>query len=454
MKAVEAALHKGDYDSAFELLVRTMTFAQGREAEEAALLLAEAYSLYGEGGLEGAHRALEEGQNTIPSLEAHPRYRAILGELKALEGASEEEVRQILPNAQDPRALYHQAQALMYLGQPEEALDILGHQLELPAFLAWRADTLRGKAYERMGQAQQAADAYRDAAQHATGLERYWNLIDAAAMYVEAGEGKQALEALNFAQSAVLEAEDPEDAATRYYLVARAQLLLGNPSLALEAIQTSLEQERQGAEAAHGTPLVQGQALMQLGQAQEAIAAFREAVQRADEPDRTYALHELSVALLEAGELVEATTVLREVLRDEEYGYLGEAWGDLAEALYRLGQPEEARNAAREAVNAGAAGAGNLILGNLAYDLMHLEEALEHYALAAESSAEGSRDWVTAQQMTVDALVQLGFRRPEEIVFRVETVLPYLHEADEWNQTLRSYAERAKGLMGGSRMLN
>jgi hypothetical protein len=90
----------------------------------------------------------------------------------------------------------------------------------------------------------------------------------------------------------------------------------------------------------------------------------------------------------------------------------------------------------------------------LAYDLLHLEEALEHYTTAADESPEGSRDWVTAQQITVDALVQLGLRRPEEIASRVEAVLPYIHEADEWHQTLRSYAERAKGLMGGNRTLN
>ncbi len=454
MQVVLEALHQGDYDTAFEVLIRTLALAQGEKAAEVALLLAEAYSLYGEGGVEGAHRALEEGLACLPTLEAHPRYRSILGELRALEGASEEEVRQILPKTNDPQALYHQAQALMYLGLPEEALEILNRSLPLPAFLGWRAHTLRGKAYERLGQAREAATAYREAAQMALGMERYWNLIDAAAMYVEAGMGQEALEALQEAQPPTPELEDPEDAATRHYLEARGQLLLGNPSLALEAIQRALEKEREGAEPAHGTPLVHGQALMQLGQTQEAIEAFKEAVRRAENSDKSHALHELAVAYLEAGELAEAEATLRKVLRDPEYSYPGEAYGDLAETLYRLGRYEEAEKAAREAIRQGSLSAGHLILGNLAYDLLHLEEALEHYTIAVQEAPEGSRDWVTAQEMVVDTLAQLGFRHPDEIVSRSEAVLPYLHPSDEWHQTLSHYAQRARGLMGGKRRPN
>jgi len=453
MQKVLEALHHGDYDTAFETLVRTLAFAHGQVAGNAALLLAEAYSLYGEGGIEGAHRALEEGLVAMSTLEAHPRYRSILAEVRALEGAPEQEVREILPKTDDHQALYHQAQALMYLDLPEEALKILQQPLKLPPFLAWRSHTLRGKAFERIGQAQQAALAYREAASMALGLERYWNLVDAAAMFVEANEGKAALDELETARECLSEAEDPEDAATRYYLIARAHLILGNPSLALEAIGQALAQEGQGAEPAQGTPLVQGQALMQLGHPKEAIEAFRKAVERAEDSDKSYALHEMAVAYLEAGELANAEAILREVVRDSEYGYLGEVWGDLAEVLYRLGNYGEAGQAAHEAINEGASSAGHLILGNLAYDLLHLEEALQHYSQAAEEAPEGSRDWITAQEMTVDTLAQLGFRRPEEILTRSEAVLPYLHEADEWYQTLGSYVERARGMKGG-RTLN
>lgn len=454
MQVVLEALHQGDYDTAFEMLVRTMALAQGEDAADAALLLAEAYSLYGEGGIEGASRALEEGLSSVPTLQSHPLYRSMMGEVRALEGALEEDVRQLLPKTDDPRALYHQAQALMYLGLPEEALEILNRPLKLPAFLAWRAHTLRGKAYERLGLAAEAAAAYREAAGLAVGLEHYWNLVDASAMFVEAGLGQEALQALQEAQPVAPELEDPEDAATRHYLEARSQLLLGNPSLALDAIQRALEKEREGAEPAHGTTLVHGQALMQLGHPREAIEAFREAVKRAEDSDKSYALHELAVAYLEAGELAEAEAAVREVLRDAGYGYQGEAYGDLAEILYRLARYEEASRAAHQAIELGGQSAGHLILGNLAYDLLHLEEALEHYTRASQDAPQGSRDWVTAQQMVVDTLAQLGFRRPDEIIARSEAVLPFLHQGDEWYQTLSNYVERARSMMGQSRTLN
>jgi tetratricopeptide (TPR) repeat protein len=193
---------------------------------------------------------------------------------------------------------------------------------------------------------------------------------------------------------------------------------------------------------------------MQLGHPREAIEAFREAVQRAEDSDKSYALHELAVAYLEAGELAEAEAAVREVLRDAGYGYQGEAYGDLAEILYRLARYEEASRAAHQAIQLGGQSAGHLILGNLAYDLLHLEEALEHYTRASQDAPQGSRDWVTAQQMVVDTLAQLGFRRPDEIIARSEAVLPFLHQADEWYQTLSNYVERARSMMGQSRTLN
>ncbi|MER3479683.1 MAG: Tfp pilus assembly protein PilF [Meiothermus sp.] len=459
MQRVLEALHQGDYDTAFETLVRILAFAQGEAAKEASLLLAEAYTLYGEGGLEGAYRALEEGREAYPDLEVHPRYRALLAELRALEGASEGEVKSLLIENSDPQAQYHQAQALLYLGLPEEALTILERLLQedgaLPDFLAWRAHALLGKAYERLGQPGEAALAYREAAHGAVGLERYWNLLDAAAMFVEAGAGEEALEVLaeageNLSDPAL---EDPEDAATRAYLEARAHLLLGNPNRALEAIAQALELEKQGAEPAHGTPLVQGQALMQLGQYEAAIQAFREAAARAEDTDRTYALHELGVASLEGGHVAEAETYLREVVRDPDYGYLGEAWGDLAETLYRQSRYDEARQAALQAIALEARPAGHLILGHLAYDLLNLEEALEHYEIAAQEAPEGSRDWVSANEMVVDVLAQMGFVRPQEIVARAEALMPLLAESDDWRDTLQGYIERARAMLGG-RTLN
>ena len=452
MQQVLKALHHADYDTAFELLVRTMTLStRNEEVREAGLWLAEVYSLYGVDGLEGAYRALEAAFEADPEVQHTELYRALLIELKAVEGEASPSV--VLEEFRDPRACYHLAQALVYLGRLEEALALLEAPERLPAFLEWRAWALKGKAYETLGMPREAAEAYRAAARVAVGLERYWNLLDAAAMYVEDGQAEAALQALAEARDAVGE-EAPEDAATRHYLTARAELLRGNPTLALEEIQRAEALENEAAEPTHGTPLVKGQVLMALERYAEARTAYEEAVRRAEGSERTYALHELAVATLEAGDLLEAESLLREVIADEEYEYRAQATGDLAEVLYRLGRYDEAGQAAREAIERGAPEIGHLILGNIAYDVMHLEEALEHYREAVRWAPEGSRDWVVAQEMAVDTLVQLGYPEPQEVLERVQATLPYLAPSDEWRDTLEMYAARARALLGGNRTLN
>lgn len=460
MQRVLEAFHQGDYDTAFEVLVRSLTFAHGDAARDGALLLAEAYTLYGEGGLESALRTLEQARESFPDLEQHPLYLALSAEMRALEGEAEGTVRALMQPNPEAREAYHYAQTWLYLGYPDHTISTLANIGALPPFLEWRAHNLRAKAHERMGDAAQAAHNYRKAADIALGLERYWNLLDAAAMWVEAGEGEKALEALAGTREVVIPGshtqmgyEDPEDGATRYYLIARAHLLVGNPRMALEAIQKALSLEKEGAEPAHGTPLVHGQALMQLGQFTEAMRAFREAANRAEGPDQSYALHELGAAALEAGEFHEAEKALRKAVLDEEYHYLPEAWGDLAEALYRQGRYEEALEAAKVAIDLGAVSAGKLIMGHLAYDLLQLEEALNHYREACEAAEPGSRDWISAQEMAVDVMAQLGFRNPAEMLERIGQVLPYVAPADEWHSTLSGYAERAKNSLGG-RTLN
>ncbi|MGC8966744.1 MAG: tetratricopeptide repeat protein [Thermus sp.] len=450
MRGVLEALHQGDYDTAIERLTRKALFGRKEEAKEALLLLAEVHSLYGVEGLEKAHRALEEAYE-LGGLEYHPLYRALLGELLALEGRPEREVLPLFLPTEDPRARYHQAQALFYLGRFEEVLATL--RPGLPAFLAWRAEGLRGRALERLGRHEEAALAYERGAELALGLERYWLLLDAAAMWLEAGEGERALLALEEAEAAVGE-EGPEDEATRHYLLARAHLLLGNPNRALEEARRALELEEEGGHKAYGTPMVAGQALLQLGRYEEAMAAYREALARAEEGERPYVLHEMGVAALDHGAYLEAEGYLRELLREEGYPYRAQALADLAEALYRQGRYAEAEEAAKEAMRQGAEASGELILGHIAYDLMHLEEALLHYRRAAERAEEGSREWVGAQEMVVDTLAQLGYRSPEEILARTEAVLPHVHPADEWHQALLAYRERAEALLREGRRPN
>jgi len=450
MRGVLEALHQGDYDTAIERLTRKALFGRKEEAKEALLLLAEVHSLYGMEGLEKAHRALEEAYE-LGGLEYNPLYRALLGELLALEGRPEREVLPLFLPTEDPRARYHQAQALFYLDRLEEALATLKEGL--PAFLAWRAEGLKGRVLERLGRHLEAARAYERGAELALGLERYWLLLDAAAMWLEAGEGDRALLALEEAEATVGE-EGPEDEATRRYLLARAHLLLGNPNRALEEARKALEKEEESGHRAYGTPMVVGQALLQLGRYEEAMAAYREALARAEAAERPYVLHEMGVAALDHGAYLEAEGYLRELLREEGYPYRAQALADLAEALYRQGRYAEAEGAAREAMGLGAEASGELILGHIAYDLMHLEEALAHYRRAAERAEEGSREWVGAQEMVVDTLAQLGYRSPEEILARAEAVLPHVHPADEWHQALLAYRERAQALLREGRRPN
>lgn len=442
MERVFRALHEGDYDTALELLHRKSLYKK-----EALLLLAEVYSLYGSEALEEAHQALEEARAEVADLEVSPLYRALLAELLALEGRPPEEVRRVLPSkASDPRVRYHQAMALFYLGAYEEALALLPTG-GLPAFLDWRAWALRGRILERLYRYKEAALAHREAARRALGLERYWSLLDAAAMHLEAGKAAEALEVLEEAERSV-ELEGPEDGATRHYLLARAHLFLGNPQQALAFVEEALRLEGEGGEAAYGTPLLKAQILLALSRKAEAKEAFREALAQAEGGERAQVLHEMGVAALDQGEYLEAEQALSELIRLElDYPHLAQAYGDLAEALYRQGRYQEAEAMAQEAIRLGAVSTGELILGHVAYDLMHLEEALERYRKAAEAAEEGSRDWVGAMEMAVDTLAQLGYRSPEEMVERARKVLPYLSPSDEWYAVLQGHLEQAQKLL-------
>ncbi len=466
MEFVLEALHQGNYDHAFDLLVRSIAISDGLEAANLSLLLAESYTLYAENGLEGSKKALEDAYSFHPSMENNPLYKSLNAEIKAIENQPDKDVRATLPllglgtnelSAEDfAKTKYHCAQALMYMGCSEEAFPLLENEIEaqnLPKFLSWRRFTLRGKIMEQLGMLTEAGVNYASAAEIAVGPESYWNWIDAAAMFVETGDGEKALSALQNADKQEQSGLEPEDEATAHYLLARAHLLLGNPLLSVAAIKNALQIEESGAQPAHGTPLVYGQALMQLGETKEAISAFKEALKRSEKPDTTYLKHELSVAYLEAGELGDAETYLREVLFDESYVHAGEAWGDLAEVYYRLGTLTDAENAAKNAVANGAVAEGELILGNLCYDSLQLEKALEHYERADAATAPPNRDWIMAQEMIVDTLAQLGYRNPEEIISRSEKTIPFLPASDEWHETLTNYIQRAKELTG-NRTLN
>lgn len=90
----------------------------------------------------------------------------------------------------------------------------------------------------------------------------------------------------------------------------------------------------------------------------------------------------------------------------------------------------------------------------MAFERLRYEEALEHYRRAAEVAPEGSRDWLTAQQMAADTLAQLGFPDPAEALRRAEAALAHTPPSDEWSATLSAYAKRARELLSQGRTLN
>ncbi len=445
MERAESLLAQGRYQEAFRELVRHAEAPVPAHAALGSLHLAEFYSLYGEAERENLEAALAQVLELDPSFAEDPLFRA-LAELAAAYRGEEPEL--FAPD--DPRAAYHLAQAALYAGWPREAIRLLESARPLPDFLAWRAADLRAKALEDLGQTREAFEAYREAFFQAAAEDRPYLALDAAAAALDAGmpeEAKVMLAAAGLPQ-------DPDAAASWHYLTARAELALGNPRRALEALAEAERREAELGEPSYGVALLTGQARMELGDFEGARAAFAEALRRAPAEEQHYVRHELAVALLEAGGTEEAERHLRALFSDPAYPHRGAAAADLAELYYRLADLEAAEGWAREAIRQGQAAMGELFLGHVAYDRMQLEEALEHYRRAARLAPEGSREWLIAQQTAVEILAQLGYPDPAEVLERAEAALRHTPPADDWASALRLYAERARELLSGGRTLN
>ena len=447
---VEEWLQEGAYERAYEALVAAAErrFAPAPEAAGALLDLAEFYSLYGEAEAEAWEAALEEAAERWPAVVEQPRFLALAYELAALRGEPAGP-----PEADEPRAAYHVAQGLVYAGAFEEALERLPHPDELPPFLRSRAYALRGRALESLGRLAEAARAHEAAAEGSEGKERLWSLLDAAALWLEAGEPDRAARRLDDA-GALLETGELSDRATYHYLRARAELALGNPDRAAQAIAQAEGLEAAGAGLTHGTAMVRAQVDQQMGRVEAARAAYQDAERRAAGADRPFVWHEWGLMELDAGDPLQAERLLRRAVQAEDYPHRAHALADLAEAHYRLGDGPEAERLARQALELSPVPTAHLILGNRAYDVGHWDEALAHYRAAAALAREGDRDWVSAAEMIVDVMAQMGYPDPAELAELAERLLPYLPPSDEWRETVRGYALRARELAQKNRLLN
>ena len=449
-RQAEELLHHGDYDGAYELLLAAAEkrFVPRAASARALVDLAEFYSLYGEAEAEPWQAALEEARARWRDIERQPLFQALDYELAALRG------REVAPpNLTDPRARYHLAQGSAYLGRPLEALGLLPDSEPLPRFLRSRALTLRARLLESLGDLDEAARLHRRAAGLTTGKESLWSLLDAAALWLDNGNSTEALTDLKKAE-ALLHAAEMGDRATFHYLMARAELLRNNPELAAPHIAQAEGLEAAGAGLSHGTAMVRAQIHQRLGQYDLARGAYREAARRAREADLPFIWHEWGVAELDAGQLIEAETLLGKAADSEAYPYRPQVLADLAEVYYRLGNGPAAEETARRSLEQKPTAAAHLVLGNRAYDIGHWDEALAHYRAATALAREGDHDWVTATEMTVDVLAQMGFPDPAEAAELAERVLPYLSPGDEWRETMRNYAARARRLAREGRLLN
>ena len=449
-RQVEELLRHGDYDAAYEALLSAVEKRLVPRATGARALvdLAEFYSLYGEAEASPWQAALEEARNRWQKIELQPLFRALSFELAALRGEDA-----VSPQYEDPRVRYHLAQGNAYLGRPLAALELLPEAENLPGFLRSRTLTLRARLLESLGNLAEAAHSYRLAAQLTPDKEALWSLLDAAALWLDSGNTTEALADLKMAE-AVLAAAEINDRATFHYLMARAELASDNPELAAPHIAQAEGLEAAGAGLSHATAMVRAQVHQRLGQFELARSAYREAARRAREADLPFIWHEWGVAELEAGQLIEADRLLSRVVDSDPYPYRPQALADLAEVYYRLGNGPAAEGMARRSLEIKPTAAAHLLLGNRAYDIGHWDEALAHYRAATTLAHKGNNDWVTATELTVDVLAQMGYPNPAEVVELAEQLIPYLPASDEWRETMRNYAAKARRLAREGKLLN
>ncbi|MDO4262955.1 MAG: hypothetical protein Q4C67_02035 [Deinococcus sp.] len=455
------ALAEGDFEQAFALLQAGTLLSAPAEQARYALLAGSLHALYGELAAEELTLSLSEARRLDPALSADALFLAL-----SAEAAARAQGPQAAPPppeacaAPDPLARFHALSALVLAGRLSEGVTLKLDPAELPAHLSWRAAALQAEAHEGLGNSAQAADLFAQAAAGARGPDRAVMLQEGAALRLAQGQLEAAGQALAEARPLYsAQISDPQEAlnlSTWHYLQAQVQLALGHADTALTEIEAAAGLEAGHGDPSYGVALVQGQALNALGRSEEALAAFGRAVELAQHGDRPYAQHELAVALLDLDRPLEAQEMLETIAREPDYPFQAEILADLAECDYRLGQLAQAQAGAEQALRQGAVVPASLVLGNVALEYYHLDDALAHFERVIGASPEGSRDWLIGHQMTADILAQQGFREPAQVYSHAQQALEYTSEGDEWQATLQAHRDRAAELMqgGGGRVLN
>ena len=454
---VSEALAGDDYDAAFGILDGAMREADPRTRARLALYLASLHALYGDAGADDMRRALGVARGLDASLTVDPLYLALNAELQARTTGIVSVPTDLLNEEIPPLARYHALGALALSGQASEALDVFLPVQDVPEYLRWRLRSWQADSQEATGQTQEAAHLYGEAAHHARGLNRAVMLQEQAALLLQLGQLDAVQQALAAARPEYT-GRDPDEGlnlATWHYLNAQLLLQQGDPEAAHREIEEAARLEQQHGDVSYGVALVRGQVLSHLGRTDEALQAFENALSLASEPDRPYANHELGVALLDLDRPLEARERLEAAAAEPNYPYQPEVLADMAECDYRLGRLTQAQEEAEQALAGGAVVPASLVLGSVAMDYYHLDDALEHYERVVRESAPESRDWVTGHQMAADIMAQQGFRDPAATYAHAQQALEHTPESDDWHVTLTEHLRRAESLLGqGSRTLN
>lgn len=454
------ALAGDDYDTAFSVLEGALHEADRPQKARLSLYLASVQALYGDPATTEVGLALRDARTADPAIRSDPLYVALSAELDArLRGPDAAPPPPEVREAAEPLARYHALAALSLAGHPAEALEIHLPLTELPPHLRWRLRSWQADAEESLGHPAEARHLYAEAAHHASGLNRAVMLQEGAALELQLGDTEAALSLLEQARPLYgrLGAEEEGlNLATWHYLRAQALLQAGKPDDALTSIREADRLERQHGDPSYGVALVWGQVLTHLGRHDEALAQFTRALDLAGDGDRPFAQHELGVALLDLDRPLEAREHLEAALADPDYPYRPEVLADLAECDYRLGRLQEAQLAAEQALAQGAVIPASMVLGNVALEYYHLDEALDHFERVVREAAQGSRDWVMGHQMAADVMAQQGFRDPAAAYAHAQQALEFTPESDDWRGTLEDHLRKAGALLGqgGGRTLN
>ncbi|MFC4452780.1 hypothetical protein [Deinococcus sonorensis] len=440
-----------DFDAAFNILEAALGEADQPTRAQLYLYLASLHSLYGDVALTEMDTALGAALAASAEVGGSALYQALDAERQA---RRQDTVRVSpgLSQSPDPLTRYHVVAALALSGQTEEALAVPLSLTDLPPHLRWRLRSWQADCEENLGHTEAALHLYAEAAHLASGLQRAGMLQEQAALQLQAGQPTEALAVLHRARPLYPDASaDPLGLASWHYLMSQAQLQQDQTDEALVSIVEADRLERAQNDPSYGVALVWGQVLVAQGRQQEALPHFEEALRRAAPQDRPYALHELGVALLDLDRPLEARERLESAALTPEYPFVPEVLADIAEAEYRLGRLQEAQATAETALSQGATVPASLVLGSVALDYYHLDEALEHYQRVLPEAAPGTRDWVIAQQMVADIMAQQGFPDPASAYLHAQLALEHTDPSDDWYATLTDHLARLDTIIGSGR---